>query len=466
MGVLTERAIQAAKPPGGKDAWLSDGGSRGAGRLYLRVQATGGKHWYFRFADATGRRDALALGEYGSRESPGRLTLAQARARAGELADLHRQGVKDLKAHFEAERKAAERQRLELERAELAAAEAERQAKEEAQRGSLDRLLAAYVAHLERREKIDVGDVASLFRLHVRDAFPGLVARRANTIKPVELRNVLARLIDAGKGRTAAKLRSYLRAAYSAAARAELDPGAHPSLLGFGIEANPCADLPALAQHTRPGERTLTPDELRWVLTGLEHFNPVARLAVEVALLLGGQRPRQLLRVTRADVDVSSAGGEIRLRDPKGKRTSPRLHALPLQGRALELVEAALNLSKDEAFVFSVRKGVAMNEGTLSGAVHEISTALVESGRCAAPFRLGDLRRTCETMLAGLGVSSDLRAQLLSHGLGGVQQRHYDRHDYRAEKAAALARWEQHVRGIREGRTGAGTVVPMPSRVA
>jgi len=50
----------------------------------------------------------------------------------------------------------------------------------------------------------------------------------------------------------------------------------------------------------------------------------------------------------------------------------------------------------------------------------------------------GDLRRTVETRLAAARVGSDIRAQLQSHGLGGVQARHYDRHDYLAEKRAAL----------------------------
>jgi integrase len=467
LGNLTDRTIQATKATG-KDEWLSDGGARGAGRLYLRVQAAGGKHWYYRYAGATGRRDALALGEYAQRADPGGLTLAQARARAGALADLYKSGTKDLKAHFEAERKAVERQRAELERAELEAAQAEVRAAEEAQRGSLDKLLAAYVQHLERAGKIDVADVSCLFKLHVREAFPELVEKRASSIKPMEVRTVLARLIDAGKGRTAGKLRSYLRAAFSAAARAELDPGAHPSLLGFGIEANPCADLPTLAQHNVAGERTLTPQELRWLLTGLEHFNLMTRLAIEVCLLLGGQRPTQLLRVTRADIDLDdgTTGGEIRLRDPKGRRTNARLHVLPLQGRALALVKQAIALSKDDAFVFSVRKGQPLSETTISVAVQQISAALVESGRCASTFRAGDLRRTAETMLASLGISADLRAQLLSHGLGGVQARHYDRHSYTTEKASALARWELHMLAIREGHTGSGTVVPMQQRAA
>lgn len=55
-----------------------------------------------------------------------------------------------------------------------------------------------------------------------------------------------------------------------------------------------------------------------------------------------------------------------------------------------------------------------------------------------APFTLGDLRRTVETQLAAAGIQSDTLAQLQSHGLSGVQWRHYNRHDYYAEKLAAL----------------------------
>jgi integrase len=54
------------------------------------------------------------------------------------------------------------------------------------------------------------------------------------------------------------------------------------------------------------------------------------------------------------------------------------------------------------------------------------------------PFTAGDIRRTVETRLAAEGLSKDVRAQLQSHGLGGVQSRHYDRHDYLAEKREAM----------------------------
>ncbi len=60
-------------------------------------------------------------------------------------------------------------------------------------------------------------------------------------------------------------------------------------------------------------------------------------------------------------------------------------------------------------------------------------------------FQLRDLRRTCETTLARMGVSKDVRAQIQSHGLGGIQARHYDRNDYMPEKAAALTAWAMYL---------------------
>jgi len=77
------------------------------------------------------------------------------------------------------------------------------------------------------------------------------------------------------------------------------------------------------------------------------------------------------------------------------------------------------------------------------------------------PFQLRDIRRTCETMLASLGVSSDVRAQLQSHGLGGVQTRHYDRHDYMAEKRQTLKTWGRHLERLKMGTTA--NVVPIRS---
>src|SRR5258706_8758892 len=76
------------------------------------------------------------------------------------------------------------------------------------------------------------------------------------------------------------------------------------------------------------------------------------------------------------------------------------------------------------------------------------------------PFELRDIRRTCETMLASLGVTREVRAQIQSHGLGGIQQRHYDRHDYWHEKMAALETWNAYLDRLRKGKARAANAIP------
>jgi len=79
-----------------------------------------------------------------------------------------------------------------------------------------------------------------------------------------------------------------------------------------------------------------------------------------------------------------------------------------------------------------------------------------EAREVTEPFLLQDIRRTIETTLASLGVSQDLRAQIQSHGLGGIQQKHYNRHDYSNEKRDALEKW---ARWLLSGRTRSGKVI-------
>ena len=51
-----------------------------------------------------------------------------------------------------------------------------------------------------------------------------------------------------------------------------------------------------------------------------------------------------------------------------------------------------------------------------------------------------------------MGVSKDIRGQLLSHGLGGVQDAHYDRHSYLNEKHNVLVAWESKIDEILSGK--------------
>jgi integrase len=442
-GVITTKQVEAASAKArasGKDVWLSDPAARGAGRMLVRCRPSGARLISYRYTTSDGRRDTLAIGAYDPSGVDG-FDLTEARARVGELLRLHQGGVGDLRAHLE-EKDQSERDRR------AAAREAAARAKRDRERGSLRALIDAYVGTLAGR--VSAYDVRNITKLHVIDAFPELAAMPAAAVKAEQLRDVLARLIEDGKGRTAAKLRAYLRAAYGLAMRASLDPTVPVAFGAFGIETNPLERLPSLAQYSRALDRALTLPELTAFWKRLKE-SPVspARDAVIAAVLLGGQRPAQLVRITAADVDLTAR--TVTLRDIKGRNraTNPRRHVVPILDELLPMLSARrAACASPEAPLFSSTGRVQLREETAAEIVTGLCAAMQAAGELeAGAFCLRDLRRTAETHLAALGVSCDVRAQLQSHGLGGVQARHYDRHDYQAEKLAALESWARRLEG-------------------
>lgn len=453
--MLTDKTCQ--KKATGKTQWISGSGIRGEGRLYLRISPTGVRNFYFRYTGSTGDRDNLPLGEYDPRGLAG-CTLSEANDRARDLAKLYKSGVKDLRRHFE-------RLQAEADEADQLQREAMQREAELARQGTVSALVTGYLEYLARKETRDLANIRGVLTNHLTEAFPDLCERKASSIKVVDLRPVLARLTDAGKGRTAAKLRSYIRAAYAAAIRAESDPTMPGSLLGFGLESNPADLLPALSQFNRPGDRTLSENELRAYMLAVDQLPArMTRDALMLSLLLGGQRPQQLLRVTAVDVDLGAK--TITLRDEKGARDHPRLHVLPLPRGAEKVVADLLAINSKAPSLFSTDGQRSTRLETLSTAVREISQRLADSNHVRATFCLRDIRRTCETLLAGMRVSRDVRAQLQSHGLGGVQGRHYDRHDYLDEKWEVLHMWEQRLAEIRAGIPDKRKVVHLRRRIA
>jgi hypothetical protein len=113
----------------------------------------------------------------------------------------------------------------------------------------------------------------------------------------------------------------------------------------------------------------------------------------------------------------------------------------------------ALNGGGD--FIFSTTAGKkAIHHTSLPAHFSNIAadaSGLVESA--GERFQGRDIRRSIETRLQALGVSREVRAQLLSHGrTSGVQQKHYERHDYLKEKAEALTYLETHLSKVLEAK--------------
>lgn len=451
--MLTVTALRKKRPAKGEgDTWVSHGAVRGGGALWARMSPNGAS-FYFRYTDADGGKRALALGGWDEDGVKG-LTLAQAIDKAGGFSKLYREGVKDLHGHVERERLAAEAARK-------AADEAAQRAAQDANQGSLEQLLAAYVSRQKKLGRQSARDAENIFKNHLP---ADLKARKAAELTPRDVMPALRKLVDAGHGRTAAKLCSYAGAAYALAMGSANDPTAAVAAESFGIEANPFAAITGLSKFSRPGNRHLDAEELGALLRRLDD-KPQDTLhdAIRALLHLGGQRVAQLARVRRNDVDLPAA--TITLYDSKGSRRrqeQPREHVLPLTREALAIIERRLASTIESPYLFATEKGKHVRAESLSRTFHGIAEAMVKAKEAREDFDLRDIRRTCETMLASLKVSSDVRAELLSHGLSGVQKEHYDRHSYALEKKQALEKWGRHLAALKAG--DAAKVVPMRPR--
>jgi integrase len=344
----------------------------------------------------------------------GFMTLDQARAKAAEYAALH--GLtesRDVRAYL------AERERA-AQAAEAVRAERERAAAEAQRVYNLRALAAEYVATLERRDKHRSAlDAANIFKNHLNKKT--VADRPAKDVERAEVTALLRELVEAGKGRQAGKLRSYLRAAYGLALRAEGDASAPAALIAFNVKANPVADTRALSEFNKVRDRTLNEAELYAYWTRLADVpSAPVRGALQLALLLGGQRIAQLLRIKRADIDLPA--GLLILRDPKGKRMQPRIHELPItpQAKAIlqPLVARAAAMDPPSDWVFTSSGTAPVDPSTLSAAARDIAKAMRKAKESRAPFMLADIRRTAETMLAGMRVSSDVSANSIARPRG------------------------------------------------
>lgn len=422
MGI-TVRALECLE----SGAWLTEAGNRNEGALRAKGSLHGSR-FYYRYRDSAGQYDDLPLGSFDSSGKRG-MTLLQARARVTDLRNRYLAGAVDLRASLAEEARVYSRQRE--------AAEQEEAENLLVQKATLGALLTAYVAQLLRDGKPSARAVERALERHVLQAWPSVWKTPAARVTSDELLAVIAGIADAGKLREAAKVRSYLKAAYSAAIRARQDARGLAALRDLRLSSNPARDLVTIEGAINARERALSVAELRAYWTRIADVPGTTGALLQFHLLTGAQRAEQLGRLTTKDYDKDLQ--TIRFRDGKGRRKVPRIHDVPLIPAAINAMDAMQGGALGH-FVFTLTGGESgAVYSTVRYRVREVVDAMRNAGELEnGDFTLGDLRRTVETRLAAAGVSVEVRAQLQSHGLGGVQARHYDKHGYLEEKRQAL----------------------------
>jgi len=236
------------------------------------------------------------------------------------------------------------------------------------------------------------------------------------------------RLLELGKGRTANKLRAYLRAAFQCALDVRVDATLPAAFRGFKVSTNPAALTKRAAGADRADKRPLSFDEMRTYWQRVRDLAGLPGAVLRLHLLLGAQRIDQLLRLRVSDVREDT----LVLYDLKGR---PGLGARPQVLPITEPIRDALEaLPMADTFALSTTGGEKpISNRTFAAYAHG---AVGDSIDVFTPKRL---RSGVETLLAEHGVSRDTRAALQSHGQSGIQARHYDASDQLPAKRSALA---------------------------
>lgn len=408
--------------PGQLIASLTEGQSvrlakiEAGGSLEARRLRSGAVQFYWRHTRDS-QTDRIPIGAYDSSAPPKSLkptprgySVAAALQAARELAAQDQEVPGGIRA---------ERARQE------AAAEAARRAAAARERFTLGALCGEYCDWLKSQEKPAHRDARNIFANHLETPFPELWTTPAVQVDRRQIIEPIRRLAEADKATTARKLRSYLRAAYACALRADSDASLPSAFIGYAVTANP-VEATAAIKGGGPDKNPLPLADLRKYWRRLKKEPDVIGAALRLHLLSGAQRVAQLARLSREDVREDA----LRLLDPKGKRSEPRPHLVPVTAamrRELEKLPAT-------GYVLSTDGGkTPMHPTSLSAWAAEVGQRAGVEG-----FQLKRVRSAVETELARLGVPLHIRGQLQSHGLGGVQERHYDAHTYHAEKKHAL----------------------------
>lgn len=403
------------------------------GALQARKLSTGAVQFYWRYTHE-GKSDRVAIGTY----DPGApvksttpsakgysITAAAEACRARAVIQQQSAAAGGYRAHVAAEKSERERRQA-AEAAERAAAAAALLEEERRAKYTLSALLTTYADHLEREERRSHRDARSIFRLHVEEAWPEVASMAANAVTDEQVADMLRRLVNAGKGRTANKLRSYLGAAYQCALKGRTSPTLPVQFKEFGVRANPAALTSRESKFDRADKRPLTLAQLRAYWRKIENMPGIPGAALRLHLLSGGQRIAQLVRVKNTDVTANA----FVMHDVKGRPgAEPREHAVPLVRAAKKCVAVLKNGGE---FLLSNDGGkTALRATTLSEWAKEVPHGI-------EGFQLKRIRSAVETALAEAQISREDRGHLQSHGLTGVQAKHYDDYNYIKNKRKAL----------------------------
>jgi integrase len=283
------------------------------------------------------------------------------------------------------------------------------------------------VAEWLKRDQAD-NKASSLYavqRVVEYDLLPAWRNRRIDQISKRDVLDLLDGIIDRGAPSMARRVYAHLHAFFKWCLGRDI------------ITIDPMASV-SKPNGTVARDRVLKPEELAAVYRAAEELGPAG--TVVRLLALTGCRLNEIAQLTWPELN----GVAINLPGARTKNGKP--HVIPLSSAAKALLGTVVPVA-DCDFVFTVGGKKPVSSWTNN-------KALLDKASGVTDWRVHDLRRTCATGMAELGVQPHIVEAVLNHvsghkgGVAGV----YNKATYSTEKAEALETWGAHVTALVEAR--------------
>jgi integrase len=397
---LTDALVRSVTPPAIGRIEINDLRSLG---LTLRVASGGSRTWCFRFRDPrSGKSVRSTIGSYPD------LSLSDAREKADEFRKLVAKGTNP--------------------------ATVKRQERADADSKTFKYLAGRYMEEHARRRKRpkSIGDDDRNLRLHILTAWG---TRRYDEIGRRDVIALVEKLISDGKPVLANRVQALTSSIFSFAIDADL------------VSANPASRLRKRGVE-RKVTRVLSDAELKlfWGCVVLPPVSIAVGLALRLALLTA-MRAGEVAGLSRAEIVDMDDSERAAILIPAERSKNKRAHYVPLTPLAVSTVREAISLAGDSRHVFPSPTGSgAIDAHALATAMRRMADALPNDHSGAASWKAErptahDLRRTCATRLASLGVPGEDVSAVLGHTRQDVTGRHYDLYERAPEKRSALNVW-------------------------
>ena len=205
------------------------------------------------------------------------------------------------------------------------------------------------------------------------------------------------------------------------------------------LDQSPAEGVPLPAKEVAR-DRVLDDQELAQVILAARKIGGPYGSIVEL-LALTGQRREEVASLQWEELDLAQKIWTV----PKSRTKNAKEHIVHLSEQSMVLLKRACQFGP---YVFSVLGTKPFQE--FSRAKRQLDQLSGVTG-----WRLHDLRRTCVSGMARLGIAPHVADKILNHQAGTISgvAAVYQRHEFLAERRAALDLWGAHIGRLLGERT-------------